>query len=565
MRTFCWPLSLSAVLAPALAFFLSSEVGAQVPVTKYVVIQPIDVCSSSGPTGGCAPFNNISQSPDPSKATATTPIGFVDPTTNVNLTRAIWLQTGIDVTFLPIVGYNNSNYQVLNISCSTANNPCTGTLASDAFKQLSTGGTSVIKGTGCKTNCTDPVGKAAPFPNANAINMFFVNSLFPVSPLTGTLYGFGWLNSNGIAIAANTFSFSSAPSRWDTLAHEIGHNLNLDHNTFGAGAANNALTAGSGRALASSTGCTAATTTSTGGQLYDFASGACSVMAATPIADALILGNSTNTQQGQALISGFMNPIPNVSATAGGGAPAVTAATTTTLTSTATSSAITAPAATSTAVNFTVTYPKLKTAGGRSGQYIFSLVLALPQGFQFGPNLFTQTGGSAQVFSFEQLNGNNGQGNLNCLKPLNGGPSIQCLEIDFVPGTFTQNTSISFSLDIINKSTGQPAALSDLACSLPNPQACFDLTYVFSDLLATSSALNFRDKTGNLSANSQLPDLGVASTIVDPSNFPSVANLNPPLTVTGFTQNGCTLSTQTTCPPPTKGGAPNPIAGVSYD
>src|SRR5262249_15947044 len=145
----------------------------------------------------------------------------------------------------------------------------------------------------------------------------------------------------------------------------------------------------------------------------------------------LILGTSTNTQQGQALLSGFLNPIPNVSATAGGGNLSVVTATATTLSST-----VMAPTSSSIASNFTVTYPKLKTAGGRPDQYIFGLVLALPQGFQFGANLFTQTGGNAQVFSFEQLNGNNGQGNLNCLKPLNGGPSIQCLEIDFVPGTF---------------------------------------------------------------------------------------------------------------------------------
>src|SRR5712692_9517729 len=84
------------LLLCATAFLASGT--ARALVTDYVVIQPIDVCSTSGPAGGCAPFNNLTQSPDPSKATSTTPIGFVDSTANVNLTRAVWLQAGIDVT-----------------------------------------------------------------------------------------------------------------------------------------------------------------------------------------------------------------------------------------------------------------------------------------------------------------------------------------------------------------------------------------------------------------------------------------------------------------------------------
>src|SRR5215813_1566411 len=81
----------------------------------YVVVQPIVVCGSSGPnvSPGCAPFNDQSQSPDPSTATNDTPIGFVDPQTNINLTRAIWLRAGIDVLFFPIAEWDNTAY--LNI------------------------------------------------------------------------------------------------------------------------------------------------------------------------------------------------------------------------------------------------------------------------------------------------------------------------------------------------------------------------------------------------------------------------------------------------------------------
>jgi hypothetical protein len=499
---------------------------ATVPVTGYIVVNPIDVCNTTGPSGttGCAPFNTQSLSPNPAQATTTTPIGFVDPATNVNITRAIWLQTGIDITFLPIQEYNNSNYQNIDdVSCTEST--CTGPLTSTLFKQLSTPG-AALKATGCKSNCTVPLASS----KANAINMFFVNTIngsFGTGGV-GVLSGFAWLNGNGVAVASNVFfpSIGQFP-RFDTLAHELGHNLNLDHGTFGAGSVCSGVSSPGGcnvmdagtvngapfRVIPTSSGCSTSS-----GALFDLDTSLCGTSVPTvPQADQLILGNATNTQQSEALLTGFLNPIPNVNATAGGGD-----------------------------VSFTVDFPKLKTAGGRNGEYIFALVLALPQGFQFGPNIFVETGGTAQVFGFEQLNGNNGQGNTNCLKPLNGGPSIQCLEIDFVPGTFTANTSISFTSDIINKSTGAEATLADLACTPPSPSGCLDLTYVFSDLLATSSAFAVRDRSGDLTANSQLPDAGVSSTIVDPSNFPSVANLG--LTLGGFTEVACTPATATMCP-----------------
>ena len=524
-----WLLLLSTV-----AFIAGGNARATVPVTDYVVIRPIDVCNTSGPSGttGCAPFNTLSASPDPSKATTTTPIGFVDTATNVNLTRAIWLQAGIDVTFLPMAEYNNTPYQdITDVNCTDST--CT-TLTSLLFKQLTSGTAMQVSGSTCKTNCTVPLAS----PTANAINMFFVNSISGAAGTSiGKLFGFAWLNGNGVAISSEVFSFSSfTPSRFDTLAHEIGHNLILDHTTFGAGTlckntpspqGCNVMDAGTMRVLSDATGCSS--TTSPFGLLFDLDTGLCPSAPRVPQADQLILGTSTtNTQQAPALLSGFMNPIPNVAATAGGGD-----------------------------VSFTVTYPPLKDAGGRPGQYIFALILVLPDGFQFGSNPFVQTGGTAQVVSTELLHGNDGQGNSNCLKPIAAPPSIECLEIDFRPDTFTANTSISFTSDIIFKnctptaSTTCNATAADLACTTPTaPFGCLDIAYAFSDLLATSSAFVFDAKTGNATANSQRPDAGFPSTIVDPADFPSVANLSPPLTLTGFTQTPCTLTgTSTMCPP----------------
>jgi hypothetical protein len=71
-------------------------------------------------------------------------------------------------------------------------------------------------------------------------NLFFVTTLNPPPQQAGgTLYGFSWICNNGVAIAEDTFGFpkskTSLPPRPDTMAHEIGHTLCLDHPTFGAG------------------------------------------------------------------------------------------------------------------------------------------------------------------------------------------------------------------------------------------------------------------------------------------------------------------------------------------
>src|SRR6266481_3743891 len=108
-RSFAQGLSLSAA-----AFLACSTALAQTtPVNGFVIINPISVCSG----GLCAPYGVsctsatgrpvCTQSPAPSLATTTTPIGFVDTLTNVNLTRAFWAQAGIDVAFFPVQSYTS--------------------------------------------------------------------------------------------------------------------------------------------------------------------------------------------------------------------------------------------------------------------------------------------------------------------------------------------------------------------------------------------------------------------------------------------------------------------------
>ena len=71
--------------------------------------------------------------------------------------------------------------------------------------------------------------------DASTINMFFVSKLNPPAQ-GGTLYGISWIGNNGVAISGNTF-FAPTPlqARPDTIAHELLHDLGLDHATYGAG------------------------------------------------------------------------------------------------------------------------------------------------------------------------------------------------------------------------------------------------------------------------------------------------------------------------------------------
>jgi hypothetical protein len=427
------------------------------------------------------------------------------------------------------------------------------------------------------------------FANANAIPMFFVNSITPSSPLSGTYFGFGWINGAGVAVAKPTF-FPTFPDKahFDTLAHELGHNFGIDHCTFGAGAKFNAVSpscpttttpvlcppalpavggipanggcnvmnAGDVRILAAKTDCTAQSTTSTsstGGELYDLNTGAylsAALCASTPgnvtIADALVA-----TQTTQVLLSGFLNTQPNVSATAGGGSAA---AATTAGRSAATTASGGCPSF-SGVQTFCVT--------NNSGEDIAALILSVPNTFNFTNPQFQYVSGPIPQ-SFEVLHGNTGAGNNNCQKaiPISSDPSFQCLEIDFPVtesnGTFTSNfppgATLVFSTSIHATSPGGLATLGQLECTTPIPQGCLDITEVFVNTYATTS---FFDQSGN--ATSQSPDPTVPPTIVEPAFFPTLVNLSPPPTFTGA-PNPVTGGPPAPCTPKNNGKCP-PLAG----
>jgi hypothetical protein len=546
------------VLLSAAWCIASGTALAQVPVTGYVVVQPIDVCQDTGwsnTTGSCAPFNTSDSNPNPAKTTSSTTIGFVDSATGKNITREIWRQAGIDIVFQPLVTPTGSVFQYnSSISQNIQDFDCsTGTCNSPTFKNLSSGlpPPNAPKGSKGPTLSSDPT----------TINMFFVNGLTGIlnTGVSVPLFGFGWIGANGIVI--NSGNVFSTPGRVDNLAHELGHNLGLDHATCGAGPSStcpgqvvikkppltcaaevypggcNLLDSGSFRIVTADT-----STAPCAGELYMLPLGR---------ADRLTLGTTGTqpnctfkSQQDAAVHSVFFNPSTSIPSSAGGGD-----------------------------VEITVSYPtgSKKNPNGPPGGYIAALVLQLPLGTQFGANLFTQTGGTAVPVGVQQLNGNQGGGNSNCIAVINKTSTVQCLEIDFpAPGQqppgapFTANTSISFTTDIVFKgnvpghTAGQTATMADLGCTTPSPQSCLDLTYVFNTLVATTSFFGPADKNGNSTTDAQLPDDTVPAVIVDPHNFPT---LDPNATFVGF--NGPALTTlcmtnpsSPSCPSGAQGSVP---------
>jgi hypothetical protein len=438
---------------------LAAGGAAAVPITDYITVQPIDVCSgAAGTTTGCAPINSSGQN------YKTAPVGAIGAVASgTNVTRAIWNQIGLDITFLPAVQYANAG-NFLALTVDAASNPLTST----PFQTLSDQ-SDISKGL--------PPSPAPPLSqNPTTINMFFVNKLVPVTPPGGTLYGFAWVNNNGVAIAANTLIGSSA--RADTAAHELGHNLGLNHSDiYNPGTpANNLMTAGDTRTLSSLSNV-----------LSNLKAG---------IADQL------NSLQAMRVLdpTGFLNPIPEVSAT------------------------VTSPAIG--AVPFHVVFDPSGAFPGRPGEFLSKLTLAAPSGVFFQPNSFFVAAASPGL-----------QGKVTCQAPCSGTSIV----LDFAKGAFADGQRLNYSIGVCQPGgngclEGRPDVLlqnatytfdfeTDNAAGVPVEQ--FQTT---SDLVSPSGSAQ------DLLSNSQLPDPLIASEILDPTSF------------VGFSQQPCT-AVNGSCPP----------------
>jgi hypothetical protein len=161
-------------------------------INQRVTVQPIQVCNNAG--SNCA--NQYQQL-------------FAAET------NKIWEQAGIEINFLAFRQFNNSSYTTI-----------------DNDNELY----SLFDDPGHEANADNLV-----------LSMWFVDAILPTP--TSTTFGVAYYGGNRLAIGNDVFSYNNGLGRLDTIAHEIGHNLFLDHNNLGAGGANNLMTAGSARAI----------------------------------------------------------------------------------------------------------------------------------------------------------------------------------------------------------------------------------------------------------------------------------------------------------------------------
>jgi hypothetical protein len=367
--------------------------------------------------------------------------------------------------------------------------------------------------------------------------MFFVNTIVPPGPGL-IIRGFSWDSGNGSAIASS--QVFTAPFSPDTIVHELGHVLGLEHTTFGAGpltcpapypnsyCSENLMTAGSG--------------------IRQVPSGLenCSDPNDPNINQACWVGEvpPQNTLQPNALdlmTSGGMCTIANPSA-----CPSQQAA--------VQLSGFLNPIALSTtkatdpeSTNF-ITYHLTGASGGRTDpqETLVAEVIMLPKTAPPIDSVIAYPSRESLVQDIDYPNpddDNNFGGSYYFGKQQTiacSATTVQCMIIEFnTPGA---GPTDSLDLQLTFKTES----------GVTNTDLCgTKITYVFSDGLITTSRLPCSGST--VTTTSQLPDLRFQSEIANPATFVSATKL------------GCTpLPDGQTCPNPVTTGVSdsNPATGI---
>jgi len=304
----------------------------------------------------------------------------------------------------------------------------------------------------------------------------------PTTP--GTLFGLSWIGNNGIAIGENAFgSFSTirqqtVNARADTIAHEIGHNLSLDHSTFGNDpqAPPDNLTAGVTRTLPNVTVTNAATQSDATWLTQIVPGGSVDQLNPTQIAQIINPFGAVDAN-GNPILNAFLNPIANIN------------------------TVITDPGGID---DFSVSFVN----AGRSGESLKTLMLTPPPGFLLDPSFFAQlnlpgdTSGVIVTLADPSCR-------TSCTLIFGGNPFVLGNTIDYTIGVCAPG------LD----STCVPVSSNELAGGT--------YAYLFSDGYKTTSLLeSISDSI--LEATTWNADPAIAPQIVDPSNFVGAGAGRPP-------------------------------------
>jgi hypothetical protein len=485
------PLGLDAVRVGFLTVIatLMSPGAVAAPVQYFITIQPIDVCADDGT--GCAMMNNLGAGLDNvASAGPNVQVGFAS--NGINITNAIWNLAGINVVFQPTEQYNNTSFQNLQVTASTTN---PGRFDSAQLQQL-TQQPGLSQGQAPTVLPPPNPLNAALSPNPTTLNMLFVGSLIPDPSTPGTLFGLSWIGNNGIAIGENAFGSFSAirqqtvNARADTIAHEIGHNLSLDHSTFGNDpqAPPNSLSAGATRTLPNVTVTDVASQSNATWLTQIVPGGNVDQLNPTQIAQ-IINPFGAVDGNGNPILNAFLSPIANIN------------------------TMITDPEG---VADFSVSFAN----AGRANESLKTLTLTAPVGFLLESSLFAQlilpgdTSGITVTLDDPHCT-------TSC-KLIFGGNS-------FVLGDMIDYTIGVCALGVDN--TCVPVSSNDLAGGI--------YTYLFSDSYETSSLLQ-SISASVLEATTWNADPAIAPQIVDPNGFVGAGAGRPPCVP---------IPPATTCPP----------------
>ena len=462
----------AAILVPISAAALAT------PVQYFISVQPIDVCADDGTN--CAVMNNL----DPMHnnvgiAGSNVQVGFAS--NGINITNQIYNLIGINVVFQPTEQYNNSSLQNIQAVASTTN---PGRFDSPQLQQL-TQQPGLSQGQAPTTLPLPNPSGAALSPNPTTLNMLFVNSVLPDPSTPGTLFALSWIGNNGITIGSNTFGNpgrggQTVNARADTIAHEIGHNLSLDHTTFGNDpqAPPDSLTAGATR-IVPNVLVTDVAKQSNATWLTQIVPAGIDQLNPTQVAQ-IINPFGTVDQTGNPVLNAFLNPIAGIDST------------------------ISDPPNTDL---FSVTFKD----AGRAGEALTSLKLTAPTGVQLDPSTFRlldATDGVVVTPSF-----------LNCIGDKSG--RCQTLELTLTGSPFVLGDKLDYTIGVC----AQPKGWGDYKDERCNRVSSDELaggtyTYQFNDGFQTTSVLQLAG-TNLLDANSWNPDPTIPPEIYDEALFVS--------------------------------------------